>query len=326
MSSEPAHRVLLVGQGGTADSALASLLAARHSVVALVRSGDRDAVHARAESAGVPVVADATLAGLTRLVEQERPDCVVVSSFDRVLPAALLRSCPHLNVHYSPLPRYRGRANVNWAVINGEPSAAISVHELVPDLDAGGVLFQEAVPIGPRTTAAELYEVLNAVQERELGAAVNRLLAGDTGAQQDEAAATYGCTRVPDDGELDWTRTTGELDRLVRGLTPPAPGAYSWLGLDRLWVDRAEPAPDAPRYEGRVPGRVVRVSREGGWVDVLTGDGVLRLHDVRVDDGVVGLRAAEVVRSVRATLGLRTSDLVRELRDLRRQLPGADPA
>jgi methionyl-tRNA formyltransferase len=314
-------RILLVGQGPTATTALRSLLAS-HEVVGLLRCAPADdTALSLAREAGVPVEADVTVGTLQGLVDKRQPDCVVVSSFDRILPPELLRGRPFVNVHYAPLPRYRGRANVNWAVINGEAEAAISVHELVPGLDAGGILYQECVPIGSRTTATDLYETLNGIQERELGAAVSRLLAGARGAPQDPAAATYGCTRIPDDGELDWAAPTETLDRLVRGLTRPAPGAFTWLGLQRLWVDTAEPAPATPRYEGRIPGRIVGRSEAQGWVDVLTGDGALRLHRVRVDDGAA-VPAAEVLGSVRATLGLRTADLVRELLRLGARLSG----
>ncbi|WP_222267516.1 methionyl-tRNA formyltransferase [Modestobacter marinus] len=319
MSSDRRGRVLLVGQGPTSATALRSLTAT-HEVVGLVRKAPAgDAALAEAVRAGVPVHEAATVRRVRALVHELQPECVVVSSYDRVLPEDLLDQCRFVNVHYSPLPRYRGRANVIWAVINGEPEAAISVHEMVPGLDAGRILYQERVPIGPRTTTSRLYGQLNALQERELGPAVSRFLAGHRGVPQDETQATYGCTRVPDDGELDWSAPTAVLDRLVRGLTAPAPGAFTFLGLQRLWVDEAEPAPEAARYEGRVPGRVVRVCPAGGWVDVLTGDGVLRLHRVRLAAGA-RVPAADVLRSVRATLGLRSTDLVRELTQLRAQL------
>lgn len=322
MSYETGARLLLVGQGPTAATALRSLLQ-QHQVLGVVRSAaPEDPVALTAGAAGVPVYPDTTVDGITEVVAGLRPDCVVVSSYDRILPAELLRSCPFVNVHYSPLPAYRGRANVNWAVINGESEVAISVHELVPDLDAGGVLFQQRVPIGPRSTATELYAQLNGLQEGHLAAAVERLLGGDHGLAQDESLATYGCTRVPEDGELDWQQETVVLDRLVRGLTSPAPGAFTYLGLERVRVDVAEPSPDVRRFVGRVPGRVVQVSRRHGWVDVLTGDGALRLHSVR-DEAGVPHPAAELIRSVRSTLGLRTQTLLQEIVELRRQLRAA---
>ncbi|NUU20880.1 MAG: methionyl-tRNA formyltransferase, partial [Streptomycetaceae bacterium] len=209
----------------------------------------------------------------------------------------------------------RGRANVNWAIINGDTETAISVHTMAPGLDAGGILHQETVPIGPRDTVTDLYDRLNARQRAVLADAVARRLAGDAGRPQDHSAATYGCTRLPEDGEIDWTAPTAATDRLVRALTPPYPGAFTYLGLDRLTVHRAEPAPAAPHYTGRVPGRVVLVDRSGAnWVDVLTGDGVLRIHEVAVEGGSPA-PANTVLRSVKTTLGLRTSDLLRLLRD-----------
>lgn len=320
MSSEPVRaRVLMVGQGPTAQSAFSSL-ARVHQLVGLLRTDEPgDPVTAQARAAGVPVHGDVSIDRLRAVLHETRPDCVVVSSFDRILPADLLEVCPFVNVHYSPLPEYRGRANVNWAVINGETHAAISIHELVAGLDAGGLLHQERVPITARTTLTQLYEQLNQAQDAALGAAVARLLSGDRGAPQDEAAASYGCARLPDDGELDWHRGTAALDRLVRGLTPPAPGAFTYLGVRRLWVDQAEPTPSPPRYDGRVPGRVVGVSRPEGWVDVLTGDGLLRLHRLRLEDGPA-VPASRHVTSVKTTLGLQTADLLRELSALRSQL------
>jgi len=187
MSAEP--RVLLVGLGPTTADALAGL-AAGTELVALIRAGD-DEVTAAAGRLGVPVRGDATVAGLRQAVQELGPDCVVVSSFDRILPADLVETCPFVNVHYAPLPRLRGRATVNWAIINGETEATISVHRLAPGLDAGGILHAEQVPIGPRDTVSDVYAALNRVQRRVLPAVVRAVLAGDEGRPQDEAAATY---------------------------------------------------------------------------------------------------------------------------------------
>ena len=324
-SDRPA--VVLIGLGPTAATALESL-AARFDVRAVVRPGPADEpTIVRATELGAEVGSEATIAGIRALIDRVAPDAVVVSSFDRILPADLVDSRPFVNVHYAPLPRYRGRATVNWAILNGEAEASISVHRLVPGLDAGGILVQESVPIGPTTTVTELYDALNVIQERVLGDAVARAIAGDPGEQQDEGHASYACTRVPADGEIDWSAPTLQSDRLVRALTPPFPGAFTWLGLERLWIDAAEPSPDPPTWDGRVPGRVVAVSRDGGWIDVLTGDGVLRVHRVRRDGPDLGsaeesVPAATVVRSVRATLGLHIGDLVARLRLL--EDPGAD--
>jgi len=310
--------VVLVGLGGTTATALEALLE-RFIVAALVRDED-DEVASRARAAGVAVSADVSVGGLADLVGRLDPGCVVVSSYNRILPGALVAARPFVNVHYAPLPRYRGRATVNWALINGEPVAAISIHSLVPGLDAGGILYQRTVPIGPADTVADLYARLNELQRGALAEAVARRLSGDGGEPQDERGATYACTRLPEDGEIDWSAPTARVDGLVRALAPPFPGAYTYLGLRRLWVRRAAPVADAPVYEGRVPGRVVRVSRAEGAVDVLTGDGVLRLCEVALDGDEAARPATDLVRSVRTTLGLRTGDLLDRIAALERAL------
>ena len=221
-------------------------------------------------------------------------------------PPRLLECCPFVNVHYAPLPEYRGRATVNWAIINRRPATAITVHVLVAELDAGPILFQRAVAIEPDDTVTDLYARLNELQRIHLGAAVERHLDGDPGTAQDEAAATYTCTRVPRDGEIDWNRPTADVYALVRALADPFPGAFTYLDARRLVIWRAA-RPESPRrWAGRVPGRVVGRSAAEGWVDVLTGDGVLRLHTVQ-RDGERPQPAADVITSVRATLGLRAS-------------------
>lgn len=316
MSSERS-RIVLVGLGPTTASALAGL-ADRFEVVGLVRD-TVDEVAQQATALGVPVTTDTSVAALQSLVDRLRPDAVVISSYHRILPGDLVERCPFVNVHYAPLPRYRGRATVNWAIINGDAAAWISIHTVVPGLDAGGILYQNQVAIGPTDTVAEVYDRLNNLQQAAIGDAVARRLGGDEGDPQDERDATYACTRLPEDGEIDWTLPVDATDRLVRALAAPYPGAYTFMGLRRLWIRRAEPRRDAPRYEGRIPGRVVGRSATGGWVDVLTGDGVFRLHEVQFD-GAGRSRAADVIRSVKQTLGLRTHDLLARIAELEDRL------
>lgn len=299
-------RIVLIGDGTTTLSALESLAEA-FNLAALVRSAD-DEVTDRARELGVTTVTGMRFSELQSVLGRFEPDLVVVSSFSRLIPARVLNRWPFVNVHYANLPEYRGRANVNWALINGEPATGITVHSMVPGLDAGGVLGQESVAIGPRDTVGDLYNTLNAVQRRILPMAVTRRLAGDLGDPQDEDRATYGCSRNPSDGYVDWNLPTLAIDRLIRALAPPFPGAFTYFERRRLGIVKAEPVDSPRRYVGRVPGRVVYVDREGGAVDVLTADGVLRVQEVEVDGSTHP--ASKIVRSVRATLGLTPGDLV----------------
>jgi len=302
MSSEQT-RIALVGDGPTALSALEALHR-NFRLVALFRNEDDpdDPVLRRAEELGVAVSPAPDPRALGAAVDRVDPDLVVVSSYARILPPSIIDVRPFINVHYAPLPAYRGRANVNWALINGEPDVGITIHSIVPGLDAGPILAQERTPIGARDTITDLYARLNDLQERLLPDAVRARLGGELGAPQPEDGASYCCGRTPDDGLLDWTSSTESLDRLIRALTAPYPGAFTFCGTTRIVIDGAHPVPDAPVYVGRVPGRVVGVDRASGDVDVLTGDGVLRITAIRVEGE--DRRPAEIVASVRDTLGL----------------------
>lgn len=317
-------RVLLLGRGPTALSALESLVQ-RFQVLSVVRdvpTGDQaaDAVAIRAAELAVPLVTDTSLETVERLLRELQPDCTVVSSFDRILGPALLGYCPFINVHYAPLPQYRGRANVNWALINGESHAAISIHVLAPELDAGNILFQKRVPIGRDTTTSALYATLNELQRAALADTVALHLGGYAGEPQDEASATFGCTRLPRDGQIDWSQSTDRIFALIRALDGPYPPAYTYLDTVRLSIIRAVPVLNPPRYVGRIPGRVAAASRRDGHVDVLTGDGLLRIQEVSVGDDPRTVAASTVITSSRQTLGLSTEDLLARITSLEAQV------
>lgn len=313
MTEEPKPDILFLGDGPTAPSALQSLIA-RCRVAHVFRqsnSSEADPVREFAALNDIPVSELQDLDQLSRLVDELKPAAVVISSFNRIIPRRIIERCRFINVHYSLLPQYRGRANVNWAIINGETAVGISIHAVVPDLDSGNVLFQQAIAIEPDDTVTSLYERLNAIQEHELGSVVLRAIRGYEGISQNPDRATYGCTRIPQDGEIDWRQPTDVIDRLIRSLTPPFPGAFTHLDTQQLIITRASPLPKSRVYVGRVPGRIVDRSSSEGWVDVLTGDGVLRVFSIVASNGPC--TAASVIRSTKATLGLSRQGLLRRI-------------
>jgi methionyl-tRNA formyltransferase len=317
-------RILLLGMGPTASSALESL-AGQFNVVGIVRpvqtgSETNDPVVRRAHKLSVPVLPDVSLAAVEHAIHKYQPHCTVVSSYDRVLTSDMLDYGKFVNVHYSALPKYRGRANVNWAILNGETETAITIHAVAPGLDNGNILFQQVIPIGPDDTARDIYDDLNSIQLAVLAHTISRYLDGYPGVPQDESEGTYGCSRVPTDGEIDWSKSTAHIYGLIRALSPPFPGAYSYLASRRITIARASPVPDGHRYVGRIPGRVVGRSRASGYADILTGDGILRVHEVTADDDSAPIPASTVITSTRQTLGLRSADLLSRIEELERRL------
>jgi methionyl-tRNA formyltransferase len=319
--------VLLVGKGPSARTALESL-ADKFDVVGVIRNarsrgGQEDEVQRRARELNVPILTDTSMRALEQAVAERRPDCTVISTYDRILNAPILDRCRFVNVHYALLPQYRGLAAVQWGLINAERELGITIHVITNGLDAGNILYQDRIAADPGDTAADIYSKLNEIQHRVLGATVERYLGGYSGVPQDESAATYACARLPEDSEISWSDSTKHIDAQIRAfheaLSIPYPEAYTYLKARRISIIRAAPVRNALRYAGRVPGRVVGRSSAGGYVDVLTGDGVLRVYEVMTDDSVVR-PAPSVITSAQRTLGLRTADLLERIDELTQRL------
>ncbi|WP_414542649.1 methionyl-tRNA formyltransferase [Nostoc sp. CCY0012] len=313
--------VLLIGIGTTTLSALKSLVS-KCSVQGVVRNVDiesDDPVVSLAQQADIPIFPDTSQQQIKSLLLKFQPDCVVVSSYNQILPPNLIELSTFINVHYSPLPHYRGRANVNWAIINDETSAAITFHKISPGLDEGNILFQQLITIGLDDTVGTIYEKLNEIQEQHLADKVVKAFHGYEGLPQNHAEASYCCTRLPEDGEINWSISTRSIDCFIRALVSPFPGSYTYFQGKKLLVWRAKPIDNPPTYVGRIPGRVIGRSKTEGFVDVLTGDGVLRILEVQLE-GEEKTAAANIIKSVKSTLGLRVSDLLNRIQILETQI------
>lgn len=263
-------------------------------------------VAALAEEHGIPVEMTRRIGpdAEREICGELRPDLILVVGW-RTMIAREVVEFPRfgcLGVHDSLLPRGRGFAPTNWTIITGADRGGVTLFHMADDVDAGDIVGQREIEVTPRMTAPQLYA---RVIEETVGVVLEHLpalLAGTAPrVTQDHAQATFYCARRPEDGVIDWTAPTAVIDRLVRGLAHPYPGATTTLDGASFTVWEAEPVEPAPIYEGRVPGRPVAFGEDGS-VDVLTGDGVLRLLRVQRGEGPM-LPARDVVRSIRATLG-----------------------
>lgn len=178
-----------------------------------------------------------------------------------------------LNLHGSLLPRYRGRAPVNWVLVNGERETGVSLHYMVAKPDAGDLVDQEAVPIFPQDTAYSLYRRLEGAARTLLDRTLPALAAGTAPRRTlDLPSGSYFGGRRPSDGAIDWHWPASRIYDLVRAVTHPYPGAFSEYDGERFWIWWAEPA--TVETIG-APGEVLAVDPHG--IVVATGDGALRL-------------------------------------------------
>ena len=221
-------------------------------------------------------------AELRSRVARAAPDLIFSFYFRSLLPASLLELAPMgaFNLHGSLLPRYRGRAPTNWAVLKGETVTGATLHHMVAAPDAGDIVDQLPVPILPDDTAKQVFDKVTVAAECILCRSLPAILAGTAPRlAMDLAQGSYFGARSPDDGRIDWTRPAAEVYNLIRAVAPPYPGAFTDVAGVRLVVAKARLIPAGQRHEvasGRL-GLHVR----GELILALCGDeGQLRVHTV----------------------------------------------
>jgi methionyl-tRNA formyltransferase len=250
------------------------------------------------------------------LISQDiKPDICFVVGCRILIPKCIYELPPLecLGVHDSLLPEYRGFAPSNWSIVNGEDQTGVTLFYLSDLMDGGDIVEQMRIPIGSDDTAPVIYERVCQATVEVLLQVYPLLERGEAPrTKQSNEAGSFTCSRTPADGWIEWNQPTHTINNQIRALTYPYPGAFTVHQGKRLWIWKAEPVQNPPRYVGRIPGRVISVSSEEGHVDVLTGDGVLRVIEVQ-KAGEEKVAAACVIKSVRSTLGLRMSDLLERL-------------
>jgi methionyl-tRNA formyltransferase len=248
-----------------------------------------DSLGLRAEARGVPVhypdnpksPTDPKSPDFQGLVASYAPDFLFSFYYRYMIPAAVLELAPRgaLNLHGSLLPRYRGRAPVNWVLVEGQTETGVSLHYMVAKPDAGDLVDQERVAIEPADTAFTLYGKLEAAAGTLLDRALPALAAGTAKPTPlDLTQGSYRGGRKPADGAIDWSWPSRRIYDLVRGVTHPYPGAFTTLGGRRLLVWWALPVDSATAAE---PGTVIAVDRDG--ITVAAGEGAVRLITLQLD-------------------------------------------
>jgi UDP-4-amino-4-deoxy-L-arabinose formyltransferase/UDP-glucuronic acid dehydrogenase (UDP-4-keto-hexauronic acid decarboxylating) len=218
--------------------------------------------------------------------------------------AEIIAAFPHgiLNAHAGDLPRYRGNACPNWAILNGEDHVGLCVHRVVPELDAGPVVLRTRYPLGPDTYIGDVYAFLNVEIPRMLVAAMEGLVSGKLEAvpQPEDPALSLRCfPRLPDDGLIDWREPAEMIGRLVRASAEPFAGAFTYLDGKRLRVWRARPDRLPYPWCG-VPGQVAAIADEK--ITVLCGQGTVFVV-TEVQLGTERLPPGRLIKSTRARLG-----------------------
>jgi methionyl-tRNA formyltransferase len=288
---------------GTAELAVASLRAMaadpRYEIVAVVSQPDKPrgrdlrlqptpVKHAALELQ-LPVHSPARCreSAFIELARTWNLDLAVVAAYGQLLPPALLELPRHgfINVHTSLLPKYRGAAPIQWAILNGDAETGVTIMKVDAGLDTGDMLLADTTPIGPDDTAQTLHDRLAGMGAKLLGQAIPEYVAGRLpGVPQPAAGVTYARKITKEDGRLDWTLPARTLWNRVRGLTP-WPGTFTNLPAEpkplllKIW--RAAPCSGSVR--AGQPGEVLESDKAG--LVVRCGEGALQLLELQREGG-----------------------------------------
>ncbi len=246
-------RIVFMGTPESAVPSLRRVLSDGHDVVAVWTQPDRPA--GRGDKMHAPAVKDFALAHNLKIEQPQKirtedakalfasyqADLAVVVAYGRILPTEYL-TAPRLgsiNVHFSLLPRYRGAAPVNWAIVNGEEKTGVTTMFVQEELDSGPILLQRETQIGQTETAPELMQRLAEMGADLLGETLKRLDELKP-VSQDESKATFAPLLTKASGVIDWTSNAAEIERRVRGFQP-WPNAYTHWKSHRLILWKASP-------------------------------------------------------------------------------------
>jgi methionyl-tRNA formyltransferase len=292
-------RVVFMGTPEFAVPTLQHLVNAECSVVGVVCQPDRPSgrgkkipfgpVKTFALARNLPIVQPEKMKApeFMEVLRSWSPDVIVVAAFGRILPQAILdlpsKGC--LNVHGSLLPKYRGAAPIQWAVINGEPETGVTIMVMDAGLDTGAILDQVVMPISDEDTAGDVAGQMAKVGGGLLVSTLKKWMAGTIEAQtQDESEATLAPILKKEDGLIDWSQSAITLANRIRGLSP-WPGGYTFMQGERWGIWKAQVGeddgnstlPTKSTYDA--PGTIVGVTKHA--IHVQTGQGVLHLLDIQ---------------------------------------------
>ncbi|MGQ0667502.1 MAG: methionyl-tRNA formyltransferase [Nitrospiraceae bacterium] len=283
-------RIVFMGTPEFAVPSLEALLKSDNQIVGIVTQPDRPKgrgqllspppVKLVAQRAGIPLLQPLKIKtpDFLNALAAWKPDLIAVTAFGRILHAPILNLPPLgcVNVHGSLLPKYRGAAPVQWAVINGETETGITTMLMDEGMDTGPILLQDRIPILPEDTAGTLAPRLAALGGRLLVETITQLNAGTlTARPQDHAQATMAPLLKKEDGLLDWGLSAQALAHRIRGLSP-WPGAYTFHGQERWNIWKAAPLQEPTQG---LPGTIIGSTKQS--LLVATGSGTLELLELQ---------------------------------------------
>ncbi len=216
-------------------------------------------------------------------LDRIKPDLIVIVSYHPIIRKAILSGYKVINAHGAPLPSYRGRAPINWAIINGEKETGVTVHEVNEDIDTGDIILQERIPISEDDAAIDVLKRSLECYPRLVSRAIGLIESGKAEkVPQDPFAGSYFPKRKPEDGNVDWSWTAQDIYNFMRALTHPYPGAFTSSGGKKVYLWKAENPKNNKKRVSPVAGLVFGKTA-GGGINVTTRDSSITVTKVQIE-------------------------------------------
>ena len=235
---------------------------------------------------GVPVHIDESVEAVAAKIGVSKPAVIYSFSYRHLIPESVLELAPlgAFNLHPSLLPAYRGRAPVNWVLVNGERETGVTLHHMVARADAGDIVGNRAVAIDDNDNALTLYRKLVPMGVELIEELHPKIVAGSAPRRKmDIAKGSYFGRRKPEDGRIDWRWPARRIFNLVRAVTHPYPGAFCFVGGRKLMVWEAKIG--AEIGTPAAPGNVVREATDGA-IEIAAGEGSVIVKVVQFEGGI----------------------------------------
>lgn len=282
-------KIVFMGTPDFAVPSLNALLISKKDIAAVVTQPDKPS--GRGKKLTPPPVKTVALNSGIRVLQPERikdeafvntikeinPDVIVVAAYGKILPAKILHLPKYgcINVHASLLPKYRGAAPINWAIINGEKETGITIMQMDEGLDTGGILLQKGIEITKEDTAGTLSNKLSKIGAGLLIEGLGAIEKGGIKAiPQDNSKSSYAPMLKKEDGQIDWTKGAEDIYNMVRGMDP-WPGAFTYYKgeLWKVWKVR-----HGDTGKGR-PGEILTADKDR--IDVVSKDSVISILEIQ---------------------------------------------
>ncbi len=283
-------KIIFMGTPDFAVGTLRSLAEAGHEITLVVSQPDKPKgrghamvptpVKVVAEDLGIPVFQPVKIREAKDVLEKTEADVCVVAAFGQIIPASILHMKKYgcINVHASLLPKYRGAAPIQWAVIDGEKESGVTIMQMDEGLDTGDMLAKAIVPLDEKETGGSLFDKLSEAGGRLCVETLAKLEKGEiTPEKQGESPTAYASMLDKKMGNIDWNKSAVVIERLVRGLNP-WPSAYTHLDGKTLKIWACDVLPQsASKGES---GEILEVTKDA--IHVQTGDGILVLREIQL--------------------------------------------